>query len=282
LGQTPGPGPRYDPQMRVVWGAALVLILASAGGAAAAEPAALARARALYNAGTFDAAIDAAATARREPDFADAASLVLARAHLERYRLGSDPVDLSTARDTLAAIRADALSSRDQIDLLIGLGQTLYLGDAFGAAAELFDTALGRGSMLGLRERRLLLDWWATALDREAQTRAAGGRPPLYVRLAGRMDDELRVEPGSPVANYWLVVAARGEGDLDRAWDAAVAGWVRATLAPESTEKLRADIDRLVTQALIAERIRTRPAREQADAGTALRAEWDMVKQNWK
>jgi hypothetical protein len=268
--------------MRVLVAAVLVLALGSAGAAAAAEPAALARARVLYNAGTFDAAIDSAAAARGEPEFADAAALVFARAHLERYRLGADPADLTTARDTLAAIRSEALSARDQIDLLIGLGQTLYLGDAFGAAAELFDTALGRGTMLPLPDRRKLLDWWATAVEREAQTRPADRRAALFARLGDRMDAELLIEPGSPVANYWLAAAARGAGDLDRAWDAAVAAWVRATLAPESAGKLRADIDRLVVEALIPERARTRPSPEQTEATAALRAEWDFVKQSWK
>jgi hypothetical protein len=268
--------------MRVLVAGVFVLTFAFAHGADAAEPAALARARALYNAGTFDSAITAAAAARREPKFADAAALVFARAHLERYRLGANPEDLTTARETLATIRPEALSSRDQIDLLIGLGQTLYLGNVFGAAAELFDTALGRGTMLPMPDRRKLLDWWATAVEREAQTRPADRRAPLFTRLGERMNEELLIEPGSPVANYWLVAAARGAGDLDRAWDAAVAAWVRAALARESADKLRADVDRLVAQALIPERARTRPAREQQEATSSMRAEWDSIKQSWK
>ncbi len=268
--------------MRLAAAVTLALTLASAGPALAAEPASLARARVMYNAGTFDAAIDAAATARRDPRFADAAALVFARAHLERFRLGADPADLTTARETLATVRPEALSSRDQIDLLIGLGQTLYLGDSFGAAAELFDNALGRATMLPLPDRRKLLDWWATAVEREAQTRPAERRAALFTRLGERMIEELLVEPGSPVANYWLAAAARGAGDLDRAWDAAVAAWVRATLAPDSAEKLREDVGRLVGDALIPERARTRPAREQLEAAASLRAEWDLVKQNWK
>ena len=268
--------------MRLVTAAALLLSLTLAGPAGAAEPAALAKARVLYNAGTFDAAIESAAAARREPMFADAATLVFARAHLERFRLAGNPADLTTAREALATIRPDALSSRDQIDLLIGLGETLYLGDAFGAAAELFDTALGRGTMLPLPDRRKLIDWWATAVEREAQTRPAERRAPLFARLGDRMEEELLIEPGSAVANYWLVAAARGAGDLDRAWDTAVAAWVRAALAPESAEKLRADVDRLVVEALIAERARLRPVREQQEATNALRAEWELLKQSWK
>jgi hypothetical protein len=76
-------------------------------------------------------------------------------------------------------------------------------------------------------------------------------------------------------------VAARGAGDLERAWDAAIAGWVRASLNPESASTLRTDIDRFVTQALVADRARQRP-REAGDPAAALRAEWELIKSQWK
>jgi hypothetical protein len=103
----------------------------------------------------------------------------------------------------------------------------------------------------------------------------------LFEQVTDRMEIEVRVDPGSEPANYWLAVAARGAGDLDRAWDAAIAGWIRASLRPESAKSLRTDLDRLVSQALILERARTRPVREQGDALTALRAEWDAIKNQW-
>jgi hypothetical protein len=259
----------------------VMAILAWPMAAAAAEPAALARARTLYNAGSYDAAIDAASAARRDPQAGDAAALVLARAHLERFRAGGTPEDLTAARTALGAIRLGSLSPRDQLDLLVGLGQTLYLGEAFGAAADVFDTALGRASTLDARDRAKLLDWWATALDRQAQARPADRRIPVFTRIVDRMEQELQSEPGSTIANYWLVVSARGAGDLDRAWDAAIAGWVRAPLGPDAAA-LRAELDRVVSEALIPERARTRPAREQPEAMAAMRAEWDQVKAAWK
>ena len=250
-------------------------ILAWPMAAAAAEPAALARARTLYNAGSYDAAIDAASAARRDPQAGDAAALVLARAHLERFRAArhSRGPDGRTHGARRHSPRL-ALSPRDQLDLLVGLGQTLYLGEAFGAAADVFDTALGRASTLGARDRAKLLDWWATALDRQAQARPADRRIPVFTRIVDRMEQELQSEPGSAIANYWLVVGARGAGDLDRAWDAAIAGWVRAPLGPDAAA-LRAELDRVVSDALIPERARTRPAREQQEAMAAMRAEWD-------
>lgn len=250
--------------------------------AAAAEPAALAKARALYNAADYDGAITAAMMARAQPASADAAALVAGRAHLERYRRTSDGGDLAAARDALGTIRAAALAPRDQVDLLVGLGQSLYLGEVFGAAAELFDTALSRGVLLSTRDRLLLLDWWASALNREAEMGAADRRARLFDRIASRMEEELRQDPGNAPANYWLAAAARGAGDLERAWDAAIAAWVRATLVPQTTMTLRGDLDRLVTQALIPERARRRSAREQQDAQVALSAEWELVKEQWK
>lgn len=250
--------------------------------ALAAEPAALAKARQRYNAGDFEGAISAAAVARNIPSSADAASLVIARAHLEWYRQRADPADLVTAREALFAIHPDNLSPRDQVDRFIGVGQLLYLGEVFGAAAELFDTALTRSSLLTAPDRHQLLDWWATALDRETQTRPQERRSRGFDRIAARMEDELRQDPFNPVANYWLPVAARGSGDPERAWSAAVAAWVRSSLAPEKAQTLREDLDRLVAQALIPERAHLRPVREQQEAMATFRAEWDLVKEQWK
>jgi hypothetical protein len=126
-----------------------------------------------------------------------------------------------------------------------------------------------------------LLDWWATATDREAQSLPLERRTALLAHVTERMEIEVRIDPGSQPANYWLAVSARGAGDLDRAWHAAVAGWIRASLRPDSAKALRSDLDRLVTQALILERARARPPREQSDALTALRAEWDAIKNQW-
>ena len=259
----------------------LVMCVVADAPAWGAEHPSLAQARALHNAANYDAAISAADVARADPASADAAALVAARAYLERHRVRLDPEDLVAARQALGAIRPAALSPRDHLDLLVGLGQALYLGGTSGAAAELFETALSRASLLDARDRRRLLDWWATALDREAQALAEDRRRPLLERVIDRMDEELRQDPGSAAANYWLAVAARGTGDVERAWHAAVAGWIRARLSPVTAAALRADLDRLVTDALILERARTRPASEQEDAEAALRVEWETVKSQW-
>ena len=262
--------------------AVTVVLMTAAGPAVAAEPAALAKARTRYNAGDFEGAISAAAVARNVAASSDAAALVIARAHLELYRQRVAPEDLATARETLLAIHPASLSSRDQLDLSIGLGQALYLSEVFGPAAEMFDTAWSRASVLSTAERHQLLDWWATALDREAQARPADRRPRVFERVMTRMEEELRQDPANPVASYWLAVSARGVGDPDRAWDVAVAAWVRSSLSPDTAATLRADLDRLVAEALIPERARLRPAAEQQLAMTSMRAEWELVKDQWK
>lgn len=251
-----------------------VLLVLLAGVVNAAEPPALARARALYNAADYDGAISAAAMARTVATAADAASLVTGRSHLQRYRQRGESADLAAARDALAAVRAATLTPRDQVDHLVGLGQALYLGNTFGAAAELFDAALCRGAALGHGDRLRLLDWWATALDRDAQDRPADRRQTAYGRISARMEEELGEDPGSVPANYWLAAAARGAGDLDRAWSASAAAWIRARLSPETAETARADLDRLVTEVLIPERTRTKPARDPL-------AEWQRFKLDW-
>jgi hypothetical protein len=267
--------------MRRFAGALAILLLLSVR-ASAAEPASLARARTLYNAADYDAAIAAATEAQKMPNAADAAGLVLGRAHLERYRRAADPTDLAAARDALRTVRQQVLTPRDRADLLVGLGQSLFLSEAFGAAAELFDTALTHGSALTPKARGQLLDWWASALDREAQSRAADRRAPVYQRIVDRMEDEIGNDVGSASASYWLAAASRGSGDLDRAWDSSIAGWVRASLNPETSGTLRADLDRLVTQALVPERARQRNGRDLQEATASLLNEWDLIKSQWK
>ena len=258
-----------------------VLIVALVARPAAAEHPSLAQARVLYNEAKYEAAINAASMARTDPASADAAALVVGRSHLERHRLLSDTVELTAARMALGAVRPQALSPRDRVDLLIGLGQALYQGENYGAAAELFDTALSQPVALPDRDRLMLVDWWATAIDRESQKLPPDRRMAILEQVRDRMELEVRIDPGSAPANYWLAVSARGAGDLERAWYAAIAGWVRATLRPETSTQLRDDLDRLVNQALILERARARPAREQGEALTELRAEWDAVKSQW-
>jgi hypothetical protein len=255
-----------------------VCLGAAMAGAAGAQT--LTDARALYNQGDYEGAVAAALVARLDTSSPDAAELVRARALLELYRGYGDREYLTQARAAFGSIDATQLTPRDRLDLLVGLGQSLFLGDQPGAAAEVFDSALG-GEDLMPGDRLLLLDWWATALDRDAQARQADRRVRGYQRMAERMESVLQQDPANPAANYWLAVAARGIGDADRAWHAAVAGWVRAGLDPATAARVRADLDHLVVDALITERSRLAPAADRPELRTALRAQWEAIKSQW-
>jgi hypothetical protein len=101
-------------------------------------------------------------------------------------------------------------------------------------------------------------------------------RQVVYQRLRSRLEDELALHPASGAAAYWIAAAARAHGDLQGAWDAAQAGWVRAPLAADHGAALRADLDRLVVRVIIPER-----ARVLAQAPETLRAEWEKFKTRW-
>src|SRR5262245_45224317 len=73
------------------------LIQIASGLEAADDP--LAKARALYNARQFEAAVNAAEQARMVPSRANAADLVAARAYLERFRDSGASDDLTNARE---------------------------------------------------------------------------------------------------------------------------------------------------------------------------------------
>ena len=139
-----------------------------------------------------------------------------------------------------------------------------------------------QGYLLNGQERLSLLDWWANALDRSAQSRPADRRTREFDRLMERMEEEVARDPANPVANYWLAAAARGAGDIERAWDLAVAAWVRSSLWPESAPKAREDLDRLVVQVIVPERVRARGAREPQEASKALLDEWAAIKEQWR
>jgi hypothetical protein len=272
--------------MRSMLSATLLVLMLAGPASPPAQARPLARARDAYNEERYDAAIAEATEALAVPALVDSARLIIARAHLERYRQSAEPADLSQARDALRAIDASKLAERDHAELLVGLGEWLFFAERFGAAAELFANALARAESANLSRasRARMLDWWASATDRQAQ-RATAGREAIYGVMLERLEDELRRDPGSPSANYWEVVAARGLGNLERAWQSAMAGWVRAGLAPDRGASLRADIDRFVLTAIIPERAREAAQgtqNERQAAADAMVTEWERFKAEWE
>ncbi len=236
----------------------------------------LARARLLYNQRQFQAAVSAAEQARSTPGRADAADLVAARAYLERYRESAAADDLVNARDRLRRLDPLRFAPGERDEYIVGLGETLFFDGAFGAAAIVFDSVLEGGGLLTGDARERVLDWWASAVDREAKPRPDIERQSRYERIRTRMGKELATHAGSSAAAYWLAAAARAQGDLQYAWDAAEAGWLRAPLATDRGAALRADLDRLVLRGIVPDR-----AKILAQPPDTLRLQWEQFKERW-
>lgn len=265
--------------MRCVGGLFCALWLLASPAVAADARDALNRARTFYNQGKFDQAIAAADEARHAPELADSADLIAARALLERYRAGNETVesDLSDARRRFSRIDPSRFNGGERTELIVGLGETLYLDDAKGAAAEVFESVLTPGGPLPSDERERILDWWASALDRDAKPRPEIDQRMIYQRIRERMRKELVLNPASSTASYWIAAAARGEGDLQAAWDAARAGWVRGSLSRDHGVRLREDLERLMQVAIIPER-----SRVLAVPPESIGDEWTAFKEKWR
>lgn len=259
---------------------ALMAVLATT--SVSADRADLAKARALFNLRQFDAAIDAALAAQKTPATMDAATVVLALAHLERYRERANPGDLSAARTALGTVRASSLDPRDHIDFLMALGEALFFEDDYGAAAQIFESGLAGAIAQGPVPAEAMLDWWGSAVERHADGLARDAREAAFARMRDRMSRELSRDPGSAAAGYWVAVATRGAGDPAAAWDAAIAGWVRARLASSRAANLRADLDKLMLEGIIPDRVRLLAPDKRAQAESDFKADWAVVKERWK
>jgi hypothetical protein len=250
--------------------------------AAAAPDDLIAEARRAYNTGELDTAISAARQALEESADSAEARIVLGRSLVERYRQSASGTDLNEAREALIAAASPQLAPALRVEWLVGTAEAMFFEGAYGAAAELFvsvvDDPRASAAVPGGRER--LLDWWATAADRAAQKLEQPAREAAYRDMTTRLRTELHHDTSLGSASYWLVIAARGAGDLDGAWYAAQAAWARAALASDRGAALRADIERAVSQALIPERSR-RHGPEDAERAEALRLEWEEFKHRW-
>jgi hypothetical protein len=263
-------------------GAALLLfVLTGSLAATKGPPDPLLTARRLYNQGQYDQALEAAQMAASNPSIVSSARLVMGRARLERYRQTPIPAELDTARTELRGVDPRAIDARERIELQVGFAELLYFEDRYGAAAELLDPVIDQSTTLAPEAHDRALDWWATALDRQAQSAAPSDRGLVHFRIGERMEQELRRDPTSVPASYWLAASARGAGDLDRAWSAASAGWIRAALARERGDTLRADLDKLVLQAIIPERAARLPQKDRRPAAASMTADWEAFKKIW-
>lgn len=258
-----------------------VAMAASAQTAAPVTP--LSQARQAFNLGKYDQAITSALEARKVPSLASPAAVVLGRAYVERYHLSSDAADLVKAHAVFTDLDPSRLTRSERRDLTIGLGLTVFFEGRPGAAAELLEVALAEPPDAGTSDthaREKLFDWWATAVDRAAQLAPESGRHNYYERIMKQSEAELARDPWSTTAGYWLAAGARGAAELDRAWHAAIAAWIRAKGAPGQAS-VRNDLDTLVTAAIIPERARALDPRAALALVSAMRAEWEQIKTSW-
>jgi hypothetical protein len=174
------------------------------------------------------------------------------------------------------------LSGEDRTDLALGLALGLFMSGEFRASAALFDEVLHEPGRAAAPYQSSVLDWWAAALSRHAQTLPPDSREPIFAGMTARLREAWASEPGSSVAAYWLSVALHGLGHLDRAWNVAVASWVRAPLSTQ-TKDLRDELDRFVTTVLIPDRARhmATPSEPASQFESSLGVEWSELKEQW-
>jgi hypothetical protein len=237
-------------------------------------------ARALYNAGLVDRAIELA-EADWEATASAEAALVLARAKLDRFSRLESGADLSSARQLLDRIDVSTLLPAQRLDWEISVAAGLFLAGRAGPAVVMFERLLDH-SLLGGAERDRVLNWWATAVDRVGRDQLPDRRSQTYGKMTRRLEKELERDPSSGPGAYWSVVAARGAGDPEQAWNLAVAAWVRAPVTGDPAG-LRDDLDRLVLQGVIPDlaSIRTEDSGDQFQSVrlmAQLTADWEDLK----
>jgi hypothetical protein len=269
--------------LRAVFAAWLVTMM----GASAVEAQSdLARARTLYNAGEFDAAIVAATAAGRKPSVGPSTALIIARSQLEKFRKLGDADALVMARAGLVSLNPGDLAPQEVIEWHVGIATVLFLENQLGAAVDIFSTVMPSArDRLSEAELEKLLEWLGTSMSRLAETLTAEPRKQAYQKLRAHVRLELERNPLSRSALYWTAVSERGAGDLDSAWAAAVAAWIRTGGDPER-QQLRSDVERFVTQTLIPERAQARTG-QRLDAKTTigevavLTEEWRTITGRW-
>jgi len=249
------------------------------GGSAAAQNG-LAEARRLYNAGLFDQAIAAAQNSSESSRLPSATAVIVGRSRLERFRTLQDPQELDRARADLAAVNPMQLSPQERMEWQMGLGEALLLDNQPGPASEILSTLVPSARpRLTSVENEKLLEWLAVSISRFAETLAGDARNGQYHRLLTTLAAILQNEPASRAANYWSVVASRGTGDLESAWNLAMAGWVRAG-SDQRSGSLRNDLDQFVTRTLIPERARSKTG-QRLDARATV-AEIAAMTEGWR
>ena len=99
------------------------------------------------------------------------ATAVIAEIDPERNRVRLKTV--CTNQDGVEVLAGDAWVKppRERIEYIVGLGETLYFEQSYGAAAAVFDSVLQGGELMLAGSRDRVLDWWADSLEHDARPR---------------------------------------------------------------------------------------------------------------
>lgn len=246
----------------------------------------LKQARQLYNTSNFDEAIQAAEPSLDKPKIAASAALIIARSRLERFRISGDQADLTAARQELTALNPRKLTPQESIEWQMGLGETLVFENQFGPASEIFASLFPAArTRFTAAQMDKLVEWWANSTARFAETFSGTARSESYGHMLLTLRTSLQLDPPSRAGTYWLVVASRGVGDLEGAWNAAVAGWIRAG-SMQGGDQLREDLEQYMMQTVIPERARARTGQRQGTSVTtleiaAMTRQWRTLTQRW-
>jgi hypothetical protein len=219
----------------------------------------------LYNQRLFDAALIAADEARLTPAVADLADLIAARAYLERFRESAASADLTNARERLRGVNPQRFDPIERTEFIVGLSEALFFEGSYGAAADVFEAVVNNGTALPADSRERVLDWWASALDRDAWQSPELPRERSYQRILAVCATS--TSRRSAAAACWLAARPHArEGDRRRVGAGGGAGppgaWRRGASG-------FAPLDRLMLTAIVPERARMLSSRGRR------KLEWD-------
>ena len=150
----------------------------------------------------------------RRPATASSARLIMGRARLERFRQAADRRASSTRRERISrAVDPRALDPRERIELQVGLGRAPLSRGALrsrGRAARARRGLVGDAGAGRARARARLVGHRARPPGAVAAARRSARL--VYPRIIERMEQELRRDPASAPATYWLAASARAAG----------------------------------------------------------------------
>jgi hypothetical protein len=232
----------------------------------------------LYNAGYYQQAIDEARKVKADEPTAPQVDLLLSRSYTQLYRITKEAKHLDLARaHMLAALKGYPFEHPwENHELVTGLAEIHYWDDERGPAAELFHSVILEGNKkIAPQSYANAVDWWASTLT----GLIANMNPTDPIKVSTEKEIKSTIEKayrqsygGEPVLAYWMALVHVREGNVGKAWDVAVAGYVRAL--PQShpdTEDISDKLANYIEQVIIP---------KSPDRDNKLKR-WNAIKERW-